>query len=148
MKPIKFQELSPKGGNLIWLLLLVASAVFVLLNTFDVLYFENPKVGKWINLVCFLIITTHNLRPFYYRNYVQWNKRGISIRVNSFWGFNFSFADVKRIEYAGDRYTVYKYSNGWKPKVINLKGIEQESKERLLEILRSHVLSPVREENG
>ena len=110
--------------------------------------FLGEKTVKFLTAACYLVFPFYYLSTFLYRNLVYWNKLGITIRVNSFWGISFSFADVKRIEYAEDRYTVYKHSNGWKPKVINLEGIDQESKERLLEILRSHVLSPVREENG
>ena len=147
MKPIKFHELDWRNNKLV-MLFCILTLIFIPLSLFDVWDFLGEKTVKLITAVCYLGLALNHLYPFFYRNHVQWNKGGIVIRVNSFWGFNFSFADVKRIEYAEDRYTVYKYSNGWKPKVINLKGIDQESKERLLEILRHHVLSPVREENA
>lgn len=144
MKPIKFHSLDWKNNKLL-LLFLLLSLVFIVSSLFDVWDFLGGETVKYITAICYLGLALKNIYPFFYRNHVQWNKRGIMIRVNSFWGTNFSFDEVRRIEYTEDRYTVYKYGNGWKPKMINLEGIEQESKERLLQILRSHVVSPVRE---
>jgi hypothetical protein len=144
MKSIKFQELSPKGKNGIMLALMVAAALFLVLNMFEVFSFLSPKVLKGLTLASYLIVFFHSFRPFFYRNHVQWNKRGITIRVNSFWGANFGFGEVKSVEYSEDVYTVYRY-NDRSPKVINLEGIEQDSKEQLLRILREYTRSPVRQ---
>lgn len=144
MKSIKFQELSPRGGGLVLVVLLIATLVFIVLNLFEVFSFVDPTVLKWITAASHLVPLLFFSRPFFYRNHVQWNKRGIAIRVNSFWGHNFGFGDVKSIEYSEDTYTVYRY-NDRSPKVINLEGIEQGSKEQLLQILRKYTRSPVRQ---
>lgn len=140
MKPIKFEELSVSGKNIIWIILLVFCGLFPFLNLFDLFTFLEPTTLKRVNAACFLTLAIYHLRPFMHRNYVQWNKRGITIRVNSLLGTNFSFENVKNIVYAEDRYTVYTYSGG-RPKVIDLEGIEPGSKERLLGVLQQYVSS-------
>gem|GEM_PF-2504218 len=138
MKSIKFDELSFRRKSIIWLISMLAATLFIVLNLFEVFSFLDPRLLKGLMLASYLIVFSHSFRPFFYRNHVQWNKRSITIRVNSFLGTNFGFSDVKTIDYSEDVYTVYTY-NGRSPKIINLKGIEQGSKERLLEVLRAHV---------
>lgn len=134
MQEIKFEELSFKTKPLSFVLLML-SASFILLNVFDCLNFLTSDTRKWIIVVCSLYSAMHGLRPFYYRNYVQWNKRGMTLRVNNFWGCNFSFANVEKILCQESEYTVVLRTG--KRKVINLTGIETGSKTKLLQVLQA-----------
>ena len=137
MKPIKFEELNwqkSKTTVLFYLLVLV----FILPSMFDAWDFLGAKTVKYLNLFFTLGMLIKGIRPFFYNHYVQWNKAGITIRVNSFFGINVSFSEVQNITYAEDQYTIYTFS-GKSPKVVNLEGVEQESKERLLGVLRQYV---------
>ncbi|TXF90406.1 hypothetical protein FUA23_06340 [Neolewinella aurantiaca] len=138
MKPIKFQELSFNGSNAPWLVLMVTGIVFIMLNLFEVFSFMDPTVLKFLNAGSYLLAFSVHVRPFLYRNYVEWNKRGIVIRVNSFFGVNFSFADVKSIDYSDDAYRIYTHKGG-SPKTIQLAGIEAGSRNRLKEVLQQYV---------
>lgn len=136
MKKIKFYKLS-LTSNLFWGLLLIVAAFFPLLSLFDVFDFLGEQNVKLITAVCYLVIAYEvGLRQFFYRNHVQWNKRGINIRINEFWGKSFSFSGIREIVYAEDEYTVITAIGS--RKTINLQGIDTESKSKLLNILRSH----------
>ncbi len=144
MKPIKFQELHWRNNKLMALFYLLALA-FILPNLFDVWDFLEPQMVKFLTAFFSVGMLIHSLRQFTHKHYVQWNKRGITIRVNSLFGINFGFADVKDIVYSNNAYTVYLRSK--RSRTINLEGVEQESKERLLGILQSHTLAPVKAAN-
>ncbi|WP_157472068.1 hypothetical protein [Neolewinella persica] len=91
-----------------------------------------------ITAACYIIIAYQvGLRRFFHRHYVEWNKRGMTLRVNSFWGLNLSFSDVKNVVFSEDSYTLNMY--GGSTKNIDLAGIEQQSKERLLTLLNTNI---------
>lgn len=134
MKSIKFQELSFRN-NRIWGVLLILALIIVLSSLFDYFSLIDAKAAKYLTSFAYLVPLLNFSRIFYFRNIVQWNKRGMTVRVNDFWGFNFSFSEVNRVFYAEDEYTL---DLGGKRKTINLEGVDQESKEKLLTILRRH----------
>lgn len=137
MKPIKFEQLSLMHNPFKGILLLLVTAV-VVLDVFDALPFLEPETRRITAKAASLLLLLHGIYPFFYRNHVQWNKAGIALRVNNFWGHRFSFKNVINIVYAADAYTVYLHS-GSSAKVINLEGIDMESRVRLQEILQAHV---------
>lgn len=120
---------------------------FILPNLFEAWDFLGDKTVKYLTAFFSIAMLINGLRPFFHKHHVQWNKRGITIRVNSFLGTNFSFDNIRNIVYAEDTYTVYTHS-GRRPSVINLEGVDQKSKEGLLHILQQHTLSPVQRANG
>lgn len=136
MKKIEFYELS-LAGNPITGVLIVCAGFFPLLSLFDVFDFMGEQNVKLITAVCYLIIAYHlAFRQFLYRNHVQWNKRGMNIRVNEFWAKSFSFSRIREVIYAENEYTVVTALGS--RKTINLEGIDGESKSKLLNILRTH----------
>lgn len=136
VKKIEFYEMSLTRNPLMGILMIL-SALFTILSLFDVFDFLGEQNVKLITAVCYLVIAYEvGVRQFFYRNHVQWNKRGINIRVNEFWGKNFSFSRIRKVLYAEDEYTVI--TSVGSRKTINLQGIDTESKSKLLNILRSH----------
>jgi hypothetical protein len=142
MKAINFQEMSFKR-NWPWVILMTLPGIFIILSIFDVWDFMGEKTVKLITVVCWLLIVIKNLKLYFSPNSVKWGKRGITIRINSFLGISFNYDDVKDIVYSEDAYTVYLRSRN--PKTINLEGVEQDSKEKLLRILREYIPSPARQ---
>lgn len=104
----------------------------------EIFLFIGPSAVKWITTTLLMASMYNVFRYVYYRNYVEWTKRWVFLRVNSFWGVYFSFSGVERVDFSGDRYTIHR-QNYKSPEVINLEGIDQESKERLMEILQQYV---------
>lgn len=112
------------------------AAILMVLSLFGVFSFLGEKQTGLLLGICALIVSVSLLQPFFYRNHVQWNKRGINIRINEFWGKNYSFDNIKLVNYKEDQYTIITDSG--KSGIINLEGIDGESKSRLLNILQSH----------
>ncbi|WP_323028077.1 hypothetical protein [Gelidibacter japonicus] len=97
MKRIHFGNLTGKS-RWIMILLSIIGLLLILNGMFEYLVFENPKTNKYLNAIGFLIVFGINSQMFWYRNYVQWNKRGIFIRIKSFLGKNITFKDIKSYE--------------------------------------------------
>jgi len=93
MKRIHFGNLNKKGR---WILLpLIFVGLFLIINgAFDFIKFTNPKTSKYLNAIGYLIIFGFSTQMFWYKNYVQWNNRGIHIRIKSFLGKNIKFKEI------------------------------------------------------
>ncbi|WP_417198115.1 hypothetical protein [Bizionia sp.] len=93
MKRIHFGNLNKKGR---WILLpLILTGLFLLLNgAFDFIEFENPKTNKYLNVFGYIIVFGFSTQMFWYKNYVQWNSRGMLIRIKSFLGKNIKFKEI------------------------------------------------------
>ena len=93
MKRIKFDNLQ---YNWFFISLMVLSLICIILGTFEIIEFENQKINKGIRAFGFFSQFLFYSRMFFYKNYVQWNKRGLFLRINSFWGKTISFEDIRR----------------------------------------------------
>jgi len=93
MKRIHFGNLNTKGR---WILLpLIFMGLFFIINgVFDFIEFENPNTNKYLNAIGYLIIFVFSTQMFWYQNYVQWNRRGMLIRIKSFLGKNIRFKEI------------------------------------------------------
>ena len=106
---------------------------------FEYLVFENPKTNKYLNAIGFLIVFGINSQMFWYRNYVQWNKRGIFIRIKSFLGKNITFKDIKSYELSNKILTL-KLTNGNKIE-IDLNHIVETDALKLHDIISKNTMS-------
>ena len=96
MKRIKFDNLS-KNWRL--KLLVICSIVFLFLGIFEISVFNDSFFNESFIKIGFLFQVLFFGRMFVYKNYVQWNKKGIYVKVNRFIGINFSFEEIKSIDY-------------------------------------------------
>ena len=97
MKKIHFGNFEKKGR---WIIIGISIiAIFFIINgAFEFIKFENPKTNKFLNAIGFLIVFAISSQMFWYQNYVKWNKRGILIRIKSFFGKNIRFKEIKSSE--------------------------------------------------
>ena len=135
MNSINFQNLSIKQ-NIIWIILIISGLIFTLLNIFEVFSFANPLITKYISIFFYLVLTLCFSRAIWGRNVVQWNKKGMTARVNNFWGLTIDFAKISKLSFEENNITI-TYVSGEK-KVINLNKIDVKSKKRLQEIFESN----------
>lgn len=135
MNSINFQNLSIKQ-NIIWIILILLGLIFTLLDIFEVLSFANPLITKYISTFFYIVLTLYFSRAFWGKNVVQWNKRGMTARVNNFWGLKIDYEKISKLNFEESNITI-TYKSGEK-KVINLNKIDLNSKKRLEEILRFH----------
>lgn len=137
MKSIRFDNL----GRSKWLfLLMMLSLLLLLLGIWEPIELENPKIYKWGNVVGFLIQAAFLGRMFLYKDYVQWNKKGISIRVNTLFGPSFKFKEVKATNLKEDTLEIILFGGG-KSTIIDLKNIAQKDRLRLNNIIQAHTIN-------
>ena len=130
MRKIHFENI---GGNWKVLGFMILALVCIILGGFEMIDFTNPKFNKYISSIGFLILTIYFSKTFWYKNYVQWNKKGIVIRIKSFLGKTLKFDEIKETELNENRLTITK-TDGNKVQ-IDLTEIEKSDTQKLNEII-------------
>ena len=74
---------------------MIISLILVLNGVFIFIIFENPTTHKYISSIGFLIIVIFMSKLFWFKNTVQWNKKGIVIRIKTFLGKSIKFKEIK-----------------------------------------------------
>ena len=95
MKRIHFDHL---GKGKYWIILIILSLIFIVIGIAEPFEFENEKIYKYISATGFLLQAIYFSKLFWYRNTVQWNNKGIVIRIKSFLGKSLRFDEIKATE--------------------------------------------------
>jgi hypothetical protein len=133
MKKLHFDDL---GKQKYWIVFLLLSLVLVLSGSFTPYEFENPKVYRYFSVVVCLIQILFYSRLFWYKNNVQWNKKGIVIRIKPYFGKSIRFDEIKSVEFNDNSLTIKK-QDGTKV-FIDLPEINPSDKEKLLHLLQEN----------
>jgi hypothetical protein len=136
MKRIHFDNL---GKPNLWHLLIIFSLIFMLIVILEPFEFENPKIYKYIISCGLSLQAIYFGRNFWHKNYVQWNKKGANIRINSFWGKSLSFDQVKATELNEKTLTITK-NNGNKI-TIDLNEIADSDSQILTEVIIKNTIA-------
>lgn len=132
---IKFEQID-KSWFLIALLIL--SVVFIILGFFEILKFDNPKINRIIGALGHTFLILFFSRSFWFKNYVQWNRKGIVIKIKSFLGKSIAFEDIKESIFEDGKLTIYKRDV---LKIeFNLSHLEENDSLRLNEIINENCL--------
>lgn len=134
MKNIRFDNLRRSKW---WIFLIILSLLLILFGIWEPIELGNPKIYKWGSVVGFLIQAVFLGRMFWYKNYVQWNGKGIHIKVNSIIGPSFKFNEIKTTNLKEDTLEIILFGGG-KNTVIDLKNIAKKDKLRLHQILQKN----------
>ena len=108
MKRIRFDNLCK---NKYWIIIMILALIFILIGFFQPFEIKNPKIYKYLNVTGFLLQTIYWSKLFWFKNTVQWNKKGAVIRINSFMGESVSFKEIKKTELVEKKLTIEK-NNG------------------------------------
>ena len=73
---------------------------------------------------------------FWFKNYVQYNKKGIFIRIKTFFGKSISFDNVERTELENQALTIYK--NDGTRYDFNLEEIEESDYKKLFDVINQY----------
>jgi len=112
-------------------------AIFCLIfGVFEIIEFENPKINKRISAVGYLYQAVFFSRMFWFKNYVQWNKKGLVIRIKHFWGTSISFEDIETSLLENDVLTIYK-KNGVSYN-FDLKNVDENDSKKLNVIINQY----------
>ncbi|MBA6154729.1 hypothetical protein [Gelidibacter maritimus] len=138
MKRIHFGNLNKKGRLILLPLILIG--LFLIINgAFDFIEFTNPKMNKYLNAIGYLLVFGFSTQMFWYQNYVQWNKRGILIRIKSFFGKNIKFKEIKSTE-LNDKKLIITETYGNKIE-IDLSHIIESDIEKLINIINKNTIA-------
>lgn len=130
MEKIRFSHASK---NWLFITLLILSIVLILLGVFEIIPFEHPKANKRMMAAGSCINLIFLSRVFWFRNYVEWNKKRILIRIRSFFGKNIGFHEIRNTELENNTLIINKY-NGDKVN-FNLHFIDPADAQKLKDIL-------------
>ena len=131
MRKIHFENI---GGNWKVLGFMILALACIIMGEFEMIDFTNPKFNKYISSIGFLILTIFFSKTFWYKkNNVQWNKKGIVIRIKSFLGKTLKFDEIKETELNKNRLIITK-TDGNKVQ-IDLTEIEKSDTQKLNEII-------------
>jgi len=136
MKRIHFDNLGKKNY---WIILIILSLIFILIGVIEPFEFENEKIYKYISSCGFLLQALYFSKLFWYKNTVQWNDKGIVIRIKSFLGKSLRFDEIKATELNGKEMTLTK-TDGRKI-IIDLNEISESDTLKLNEIMIKNTIA-------
>jgi len=137
MKKIYFDDISNLKKNWPKLSVLILSLIMILFGTFTDILSENWN--KWIKASGFLLFSIYFLSKVLRKNYVQWNKIGMTIRINKYLREKrITFNEVNSYELLNDKLRIIQ-SN--KTIEIDLKNILNSDRERLIQIIADNTVA-------
>ncbi len=135
MKRIHFDNL---GKNKYWIFIIILSLVFIFVEELPI-EFENPKMYNYIRASGFLLQALYWSKFFWFKNTVQWNKKGAVIRINSFTGKSLRFDQIKKTELNENKLIVTK--SGGEIITFDLNEIVESDTQKLKEIIIKNTIA-------
>lgn len=129
MKRIHFEN----NKNWLWITVLVLSLIFILVGTFELIKFKNPKTNNTINLVGYSLQILYYSNHFWRKNYVQWNKANMMIRINSWTGNNIRFNTIETTQLIDKKLIITK--NKGDKVTFDMTQIQEADTQKLLDII-------------
>ena len=137
MKNIYFDDTSNLKQSRLKFSLLILSIILILFGRFTNTFSEywNNKMEA----IGFFYIGFYYLSKIIRKNYVQWNKIGMTVRINNYIREQrITFYDVKSYEFKDDKLRIFQ-SN--KTVELDLNNITDSDKERLIQIIADNTVS-------
>ena len=135
MEKIYFDNLR----NNFWIGIFILSTLCLIFGIFEIIEFSNPDINGYIRKSGFLLQALYFSKMFWYRNYVQWNKLGAVIRINSLFGKSFKFLEVQSTEFNNKILTITK-TNGEKI-TVDLTRISESDIQKLNEVIVKNTIA-------
>lgn len=135
MEKIYFDNLR----NNFWIGIFILSTLCLIFGIFEIIEFSNPDINGYIRKSGFLLQALYFSKMFWYKNYVQWNKMGAVIRINSLFGKSFKFLEVQSTELNNKTLTITKI-NGEKI-TIDLNKISESDIQKLNEVIVKNTIA-------
>jgi len=128
--------MAEKNKNLIFMGILGLSVLLVIVGIMEDIPIIHPEANQYLILAGVLIQAVLLSRMFWYKNYVQWTKENILIRVKSLVGTSLRFAEIQSMDWGPAQLRIVK-SDG-KSVLIDLNGIRESDTARLKGILKEN----------
>ncbi|SEC53051.1 hypothetical protein SAMN04489761_3243 [Tenacibaculum sp. MAR_2009_124] len=123
------------SNNKLWLIIMGLSLIFIIIGIFGFFYDEN---NKWNSAIIALGNTTQAVfysKYLWYKNAVQYNKRGMVIKIKSFWGKSLNYHQLKDIELSDSEFIISRYEMD--DLVFNISNIQKKDIVKLYNILKN-----------
>ena len=133
MKKIHLNQLTFKNWTSI---LLLISLVFIIIGSFEIIDFEYKKTNKILASIGFLSQAIYYSKMFWYKNYVEWNKIGMNLKINRIIAKSIKFTDVQKLELDKNNLIIIQKSG--RNKIFEINNIETSDLEKLLKIIRQN----------
>ncbi|RIY37995.1 hypothetical protein CKY20_00145 [Capnocytophaga canis] len=135
MKEIKFFNNYNVKSFRFWLFVFSGIAMVMLL--LEMFFLEDSILRPYIRVSAYLGFALYYLTPFLYRNSVEWNKRGITLKLNTLvFSRTFSFEDIKSVEFLEKELRVTRHDD--LVRTLDLTGITPKSIEKLKAVFQQH----------
>lgn len=130
MKKIHFNHMTFKNWTS---LLMLISLVFILMGSFEIIDFEYKRTNKILTSIGFFIQAAYYSKMFWYKNYVEWNKRGMNIKINRIISKSITFENVENIELDISHLKIIQKSGS--DKIFEIHNIASTDLEKLVKII-------------
>ena len=132
-KRIKFDNIQ---ANCFFISLIVVSLICLVIGSFELIPFQNPIINKRIRAIGFASQALFFSRSFWYKNYLQWNKKGMFLRINSFSGKSIAFKTIESTKLENNLLTIYK--NDGNSFAFDLSAIDKNDSKKLNAIIHHY----------
>ncbi len=133
MRNIHFDNI---GGNPKYIAMMIIAILCMVVGTFELIDFDNPKINKYLFITGILTVTIFLSKMFWYRNYVQWNKKGAVIRLNSFTTKSVRFDEIRATALNDEEFLLKKRDG--ETLAFNLHNIVKSDAQKLNEIVKEN----------
>jgi hypothetical protein len=130
MKKIHFNHLTFKNWTSV---LMLISLVFILIGSFEIIEFEYKRTNKILASIGFFIQATYYSKMFWYKNYVEWNKQGMNIKINRLISKSITFKNVAKLELHNSNLKIIQKSGS--DKIFEIHNIASTDLEKLVKII-------------
>ncbi|WP_299782840.1 hypothetical protein [uncultured Formosa sp.] len=135
MKRIHFDNMR----NKFWISIFILSVICFIIGIFEPIDFSKQDVNKYIMKIGFLLQAIYFSRLFWHKNYIQWNKKGANLRINSFWGKSLTFNQIKKTELNENKLIITK--NSGEIVTFDLNEIVESDTQKLNEIIIKNTIA-------
>lgn len=133
MKKIHFNPLRFKS----WSTIIIAVAfICIVAGFFEIIPFGNTKNHSKVSALGSLLIAIYYSKIFWYRNYVEWNKLGMNIKLNQWLLKSIRFDEVKDVVVTATTLTIIEKSGS--KKIFQTDLINPDDVDKLVTILREN----------
>jgi hypothetical protein len=134
-KRIYFDPLS-KGY---WFMLMVISLILIVIGFTEPFEVEHERVYKYIGAIGFFLQALYFSKLFLHKNTVQWNNKGIVLRIESFLGNALRFDQIKSTELNGKTLTLTNFDG--EKITLNLNDFSESDAHKLNEIFVKNTIA-------
>ncbi|UMB61183.1 hypothetical protein MHL31_03015 [Lutibacter sp. A80] len=137
MKKIYFDDMSNLKENWTKPIVLFLGLILIIFGTFT--DFLSEDWNKWIKASGYLLFSIYFLRKVIRKNYVQWNKLGMTVRINTYFREKrLTFNEINSYEFINNTLRIFQ-SN--KTIELDLSNVLESDKERLIKIIEDNTIA-------